>query len=44
MSKNFEQKIYHVSVNVDLMESKGIQINSGITIKVHVSVKNVMNV
>ena len=37
-------KIYHANVNLNLNEENVIQINTGITINVDVSVKNVMYV
>ena len=39
-----EQSMYHANVNVNLMEQNVIQINDGITINVHVSVKNIIYV
>ena len=36
------KSIYHVNINVDLMEENVIQINGGITINVDVSITNVM--
>ena len=36
--------IYHANVNVDLLEENVIQINSGITINVDLSVKNIIYV
>ena len=36
--------MFHVSVNVNLMEQNVIQINGGITINVDVSVKNIIYV
>ena len=44
MNQKFQQKIYNVNINVDLMRKKLIQINSGITVNVDVSVKNVIYV
>ena len=36
--------MYHVNVNVNLMEENAIQVNGGITINVNVSVKNIIYV
>ena len=36
------KSIYHVNINVDLMEENVIQISGGITINVDVSITNVM--
>ena len=36
--------MFHVSVNVNLMEQNVIQINGGITINVDLSVKNIIYV
>ena len=36
--------MFHVSINVNLMEQNVIQINGGITINVDVSVKNIIYV
>ena len=42
MNQKHQQRIYHVNVNVDLIEENAIQTNGGITINVDVSVKNDM--
>ena len=42
MNLEFQQKIYHVNVNVTLMKKNVIQINSGIVINIDVNIKNVM--
>ena len=42
MSRKQYQSIYFANVNVNLMEENVIQINSGTTINVVVSVENVM--
>ena len=42
MHQKSYQKIYHASLNVDLMKKNVIQINGGITINVCVRVKNIM--
>ena len=42
MHQKSDQKIYHASLNVDLMKKNVIQINGGITINVYVRVKNIM--
>ena len=34
--------MYHVNVNVNLMEQKIIKINGGIMINIHVSAKNII--
>ena len=44
MNQKFQQKIYHANENVNLMEENVIQIKSGITINVNVSVKNIIYV
>ena len=44
MNKKHKQSIYHVNVNVNLMEQNVIQINGGITINVDASVKNIIYV
>ena len=41
-STKHQQRIYHVNVNVNLMEENVIQINGGIMIKMDVRVKNVV--
>ena len=41
INQKFQQKIYYKNVNVNLMKENGIQIKSGITINVNVSVKNI---
>ena len=41
MNRKHEQSIYHVNVNVKLMEENVIQTNGGITINADVSVKNI---
>ena len=38
---NQKQIIYHMNVNVNLMEESVIQINGGITINVDKSIKNI---
>ena len=40
MNQNFQQKTDHDNVNVNLMEGNVIQIKSGITINLDVSVQN----
>ena len=42
MFRKHVKSIYHVNVNVDLMEEIVIQINGGIMINVDVGVKNIM--
>ena len=44
MNQKFQQKIYHANENVNLMEENVIQIKSGITINVNMSVKNIIYV
>ena len=44
MNPNYQQGIYHVNVNVDLMKENVIQINGERITNVNVSVRNVMNV
>ena len=44
MNQKIYQKIYHVNVNVDLIEKNVIQINGEITINLNVSHKNFMYV
>ena len=39
-----ESKTYHANVSVNLMEENVTQINSGITVHVNVSVRNMMYV
>ena len=39
MNQKFQQKIYRVNVNVNLMEKNSIQINGGTTINAGVNVK-----
>ena len=41
MNRKLKQTIYHVNVNVNLMEQNVIQISGGITINIYVSVKNI---
>ena len=41
---NKKQIIYHLNVNVNLMEESVIQINGGITINVDKGVKNIIHV
>ena len=41
MNQKYKQRIYHVNVNVNLMEESVIQIKSGIKINVDASVKNI---
>ena len=42
MNQKHLQNIYHANVNVNLMVENLIQIESGITINVNVSVKNII--
>ena len=44
MNQKHYQSIYHVNVNIDLIEQNVIQINVGITINVDKSVKNIIYV
>ena len=44
MNQKYEQSIYHANVNVNLMEGNLIQVSSGITINVDMSVKNIIHV
>ena len=44
MNRKLLQCIYHVNVNVNLMEKDVIQINGGIMINVNVTLKNVIYV
>ena len=44
IKKNKQESIFHVNVNVNLMEQKVSEVNGGITINVHVSVKNIIYV
>ena len=39
----FNKSIYHVNINVDLMEENLYEINDGIMINVDVNVKNLIN-
>ena len=41
MNRKYYQSIYHANVNINLMLENVIQIKSGITINVNVSVKNI---
>ena len=41
MNQKHKQSIYHVNVNVNLMEESVIQIKSGIKINVDASVENI---
>ena len=43
MNQKYLQNIYHANVNVNLMVENLIQIKSGITINVNVSVKNIIH-
>ena len=42
MNKKFQQKTYHVNVNVNLMEENAVQIKSGIMLNVDASAKNIL--
>ena len=44
MNEKHGPSIYHVNVNVNLMEQNVIQINGGIMINVDVSVENIISV
>ena len=43
MNQKYKQRIYHVNVNVNLMEESVIQIKSGITINADASVENIIH-
>ena len=44
MNQKHKQSIYHVNVNVNLMEESVIKIKSGIAINVDASVENIIHV
>ena len=44
VNQKYQQNMYHANVNVKLMVVNVIQIKSGITLNVDVSVKNIIHV